>query len=1349
MWQVFRALLVYGDKLRKALVDEPGLEPLRLSLRVLLRIAKHLRQRPEDVHGALSRAFAACLRFLPNSSQEAVLGMLQMALRSTGAPTLPWTSSVPDTAESRRRREDLRELEYMAIQARMMGGGDMVDEAREKAETDRKKQREDRLRELRKLGQQGFSRKALDAASISGGVLRIGDVSCPLRTPSRPELVPDVAFVDIPQQTEILKDMLLDWSLGHHLLLVGNQGVGKNKLTDRLLGLLQCEREYVQLHRDTTVQSLTLSPCLKAGVVTWEDSPLLRAVKHGRCLVVDEADKAPLEVVCVLKALSEDGELSLSDGRTIVRPDSAIDRRDVVRMSSDFRLIVLANRPGYPFMGHDFFKLCGDVFSCHVVDNPDIASEVALLRSVGPDVPEEQVLQLSVLFAELREMVEAGQLAYPYSTRELVKLVSHAQRFPKDRLEELASTVFAFDLADEKKRTPLLGVLQRHGIATTEESIRLLDGYTSGDMSLKLDEGRDKSKDVVNKENPDGTRPPDMAPGGPKHGKWDGQEHIGGNQFAGGSGGTGTAGLGGRWGPYRLDVGQKLVQVSEDSKKGLDEETKRKAQEMADDAYRKRLAEMKMSLKEGQAYAALRDAVASQIQEMKVCLESQEARERERQWLKNQSTGELDENRLVDSITGCKTVYMRRGQPDSFAFGRQQHPKRITFVMDISGSMYTFNRIDRRLQRLQEVATFIFESFAGFEEKYQYRMVGHSGTGPEERLVEWAKPPLTDKDRLEIAKTMEAHAQFCYPGDHTLEATMRAIKEIGTQEADERLVLVVSDADLQRYNIDVRQWNQILQKDPSVKAYVILISNNVDEARGLTRRARMSKQSEELLHSVIAWFVDMGVDSIALQQLELSAGLVSHYRQYPPGTQYVYSYFESRGCDREGWDSVCFFGLQYFLKRYLTGQVVTREKIEQAAKIYSQHFGDGTNDNPDLFYREGWEYILEKHGGRLPVKIKALPEGTVVPVKTVLITVVNTDPECYWLTNFLETLLVQVWFPMTVCTNSRYQKLSIQKYLEETGCEDWKPPGGAAYKLHDFGFRGVSSVESAATGGLGHLVNFMGSDTVIALLAAEKFYGAKRAVGTSIPASEHSTITSWGVDGELDAMRNMLDQYPTGLVACVSDSFDVFKACREYWGDALKDKIKGRISDTSFGQLVVRPDSGDPEETCVAIMKILLEQFAEEVTETKTGHKLLPPYIRVIQGDGVDYQSIPKILQRFKDEGIAAANITFGSGGALLQKVNRDTFKIAFKCAEVTLESGEAREVFKDPLTDDGKASKKGRLTLQKASDITTYSEEDVYKPRQGVDGVKGGTGFLHFTPDGNYVTVASGKHLVVKVGQS
>jgi len=354
---------------------------------------------------------------------------------------------------------------------------------------------------------------------------------------------------------------------------------------------------------------------------------------------------------------------------------------------------------------------------------------------------------------------------------------------------------------------------------------------------------------------------------------------------------------------------------------------------------------------------------------------------------------------------------------------------------------------------------------------------------------------------------------------------------------------------------------------------------------------------------------------------------------------------------------------------------------------------------------------------------------------------VNTDPKCYWLTNFLETLLVQVWYPMTVCTNSRMQKLSIQKYLEETGNEDWSIPGGSVFKLHDFGFRGVSSVESAAVGGAGHLVNFLGTDTVAAMVCATNFYGAGIASGHSIPASEHSTITSWGPEGEVDAMRNMLNAYPTGLVACVSDSFNIWTACKEYWGTQLKEQIKGRISDTQFGRLVVRPDSGDPAETCTKIIGILLEQFKEDVTTTKTGHKLLPPYIRVIQGDGVDYETIPQILESLKNAGYAADNIVFGSGGALLQKVNRDTFKCAFKCSEITV-NGTSREVFKDPITDSGKASKKGRLTLQPAGDAAAagYTDADKYMPRQGEAGVAGGTGFLHYTPDGQYVTICSGK---------
>merc|ERR1719335_220092 len=219
----------------------------------------------------------------------------------------------------------------------------------------------------------------------------------------------------------------------------------------------------------------------------------------------------------------------------------------------------------------------------------------------------------------------------------------------------------------------------------------------------------------------------------------------------------------------------------------------------------------------------------------------------------------------------------------------------------------------------------------------------------------------------------------------------------------------------------------------------------------------------------------------------------------------------------------------------------------------------------------------------------------------------------------------------------------------------------------------------------------------------------------------------------------MLEQYPAGLVACVSDSFNIWRACEKYWGTELKDLIKGRISGDKFGRLVVRPDSGDPAETCTKIVQILTEQFKEDVITTSTGHKLLPPYIRVIQGDGVDWESIPAILESLKKAGFAADNIVFGSGGALLQKLNRDTFKCAFKCSEITI-NGTTREVFKDPITDKGKASKKGRLTLQLASDATGFSEDDKYKPRAGDDGVPGGTGFLHYTPDGKYVTIASGK---------
>lgn len=398
----------------------------------------------------------------------------------------------------------------------------------------------------------------------------------------------------------------------------------------------------------------------------------------------------------------------------------------------------------------------------------------------------------------------------------------------------------------------------------------------------------------------------------------------------------------------------------------------------------------------------------------------------------------------------------------------------------------------------------------------------------------------------------------------------------------------------------------------------------------------------------------------------------THWPQYPKGTTNVYSYMESRGGK---FPSTVAFGYQYYLKKYLQGQAFDKQDIYEAYELFSKHYG-----NPNLFNIKGWEYIWAKYKGRLPVVIKAVPEGYNVPVSNALMTIENTDDNCSWLVNYLESLLVQSWYPTTVATYSREIKKLILKSLVETG-----NPSLIDYKLHDFGFRGVSSVETAGIGGLAHLVNFKGTDTLEAILYARKYYNCDMA-GHSIPASEHSTITSWGEDHEVDAMRNMLESYPTGLVACVSDSYNIFRACKEYWGGALKEAVLKRD-----GCLVVRPDSGYPPEIIIKVLQILDEQFGSETNDK--GFKVLNPKVRVIQGDGIDYEMVGEILKVMKTNGFSADNIAFGSGGGLLQKHNRDTQKFAFKCSSVVV-NGVVRDVYKNPVTDQGKMSKRGRLRL-------------------------------------------------------
>jgi len=278
---------------------------------------------------------------------------------------------------------------------------------------------------------------------------------------------------------------------------------------------------------------------------------------------------------------------------------------------------------------------------------------------------------------------------------------------------------------------------------------------------------------------------------------------------------------------------------------------------------------------------------------------------------------------------------------------------------------------------------------------------------------------------------------------------------------------------------------------------------------------------------------------------------------------------------------------------------------------------------------------------------------------------------------------VRVWYPTTVATNSWEIRKIIQEFLVDTADEG--PDQDPSFRLHDFGARGVSSQETAMIGGASHLVSFSGSDTIAGVWCANKYYNVEMS-GYSIPASEHSTMTMWGRDNEEGAYRNMVVAYGESPVfACVSDSYDVFNAVENLWGTALIDDVKNMKA-----TLVVRPDSGDPVTVCLKIAQTLVQKFGT-TTNTK-GYKVINK-VRIIQGDGVNAAVIRDVLHCFKSNGLSAANINFGSGGALLQKFHRDTCKFAFKCSWARIGDADM-DVFKQPSTDLSKQSKKGRLDL-------------------------------------------------------
>lgn len=406
--------------------------------------------------------------------------------------------------------------------------------------------------------------------------------------------------------------------------------------------------------------------------------------------------------------------------------------------------------------------------------------------------------------------------------------------------------------------------------------------------------------------------------------------------------------------------------------------------------------------------------------------------------------------------------------------------------------------------------------------------------------------------------------------------------------------------------------------------------------------------------------------------LNVDSYKTSHYLQYPPGAEVVSSYIESRGGE---YANSVFFGLQMFLKEYLS-KPVTRADIDEADEVLTAH---GVP-----FNRKGWEYILDTHGGYLPLEIEAVPEGMLLPVSNVLVQVRNTDPKCAWLTSYVETAMLRaVWYPTTIATRSWECRAIIEHALLETG----DSTDGLEFKLHDFGARGTSSEETAAIGGAAHLLSFLGTDTLSGIVALRRYYDAEMP-GFSIPAAEHSTITCWGRENEVDAYRNMLDQFSGDgkVVAVVSDSYDLFGAIDKLWGGELRDRVIN-----NGGTVVVRPDSGEPADIVCESIRRLMSKFGYR--ENSKGFLVLPDYVRVIQGDGVSPKMIKSILSVMRIHRLSAENIAFGMGGELLQNVNRDTMQFAMKASAIRI-NGQWSDVYKDPATDSGKRSKRGRLAL-------------------------------------------------------
>ena len=457
---------------------------------------------------------------------------------------------------------------------------------------------------------------------------------------------------------------------------------------------------------------------------------------------------------------------------------------------------------------------------------------------------------------------------------------------------------------------------------------------------------------------------------------------------------------------------------------------------------------------------------------------------------------------------------------------------------------------------------------------------------------------------------------------------------------------------------------------------------------------------------------------------------LDHRRQYPKGTEFVYSNWTPRSNTyfQDAEDGVVVFGIQYFIKKYLIDYfnmeffcLPKNVAVEKFARRVNTFLGEN---------EVGTAHIAALHDlGYLPIRIKSLPEGSICPIRVPMMTVVNTHPDFFWVTNFLETLMsCELWLPMTSATTARVYRKELERHAEKTGFGKDIELG---FLCHDFSMRGMASLDASIISGMGHLTSFIGSETIPAIDAMEEYYNAdaeSELIAATVPATEHSVMCAGGVDDEFGTFKRLITEtYPKGFVSIVSDTWDLWKVVMDYL-PRLKKEVMARD-----GRLVVRPDSGDPVEiicgytkeqlddcTCyeemyspqaVGVYELLWHIFGGTINEK--GYKVLDPHIGVIYGDSITIERQREIYRRLEEKGFAATNLVLGIGSYTYQYRTRDSLGFAMKATWCQI-NGESKEIFKQPKTDSGmKNSLKGLIQVLKDENGKYYAKDCVSREEE------------------------------------